>query len=74
MWRSLMILQNSIKDPTVECVEVDPEELTHLYTGSDGLKTFKTKRSNLKFYTPRKQLFKKKVFEKGMLFNTRKEE
>ena len=61
----LMILQNSIKDPTVECVEVDPEELTHLYTGSDGLKTFKTKRSNLKFYTPRKQLFKKKVFEKG---------
>lgn len=61
----LMILQNSLKDPTVECAEVDPDELTHIYKGTEGLKTFKTKRSNLKFYTPRKQLFKKKVFEKG---------
>ena len=61
----LMILQDSTRDPTIECVEVDPEELTHLTKGSEGLKSFKTKRSNLKFYTPRRQLFAKKVFEKG---------
>jgi hypothetical protein len=68
----LMILQDSTRDPTVECVEVDPEELTHLTKGSEGLKSFKTKRSNLKFYTPRRQLFTKKVFEKGDVVSYKK--
>ena len=61
----LMILQDNPGDPTLECVEVHPDELTPLEKGSDGLKTFKAKRSKLKLYTPRKQLFKKKTFEKG---------
>lgn len=68
----LMILQDSSRDPTVECVEVDPEDLTHLTKGSEGLKSFKTKRSNLKFYTPRRQLFIKKVFEKGDVVSYKK--
>jgi hypothetical protein len=41
------------------------DELTPLVKGSDGMKTFKTKRSKLKHYTPRKKLFSKKTFEKG---------
>jgi hypothetical protein len=61
----LMILQDNPGDPTLECVEVHPDELTPLVKGSDGMKNFKTKRSKLKHYTPRKQLFSKKVFEKG---------
>ncbi len=61
----LMILQDNPGDPTLECVEVHPDELTPLVKGSDGMKTFKTKRSKLKHYTPRKKLFSKKVFEKG---------
>ena len=61
----LMILQDNPGDPTLECVEIHPDELTPLEKGSDGLKTFKAKRSKLKLYTPRKQLFKKKTFEKG---------
>jgi hypothetical protein len=61
----LMILQDNPGDPTLECVEVHPDELTPLVKGSDGMKTFKTKRSKLKHYTPRKKLFSKKTFEKG---------
>ena len=60
-----MILQDNPGDPTLECVEIHPDELTPLEKGSDGLKTFKAKRSKLKLYTPRKMLFKKKTFEKG---------
>ena len=33
--------------------------------GSDGVQMFKTKQPKLKHYTPRKQLFTKKTFEKG---------
>ena len=58
----LMILQDNPGDPTLECVEVHPDELTPLEKGSDGMRTFKAKRSKLKLYTPRKQLFKKKTF------------
>ena len=39
----LMILQDNPGDPTLECVEVHPDELTPLEKGSDGLKTFKAK-------------------------------
>jgi hypothetical protein len=39
----LMILQDNPGDPTLECVEVHPDELTPLVKGSDGMKTFKTK-------------------------------
>ena len=61
----LAILQDNIGDPTIECVEVHPDELTPLEKGSDGIRTFKSKRSKLKMYTPRKNLFTKKTFEKG---------
>lgn len=61
----LMILQDNPGDPTLECVEIHPDELTPLEKGSDGMRTFKTRRSKLKLYTPRKMLFKKKTFEKG---------
>ena len=37
----LMILQDNPGDPTLECVEVHPDELTPLVKGSDGMKTFK---------------------------------
>ena len=52
-------------DPTLECVRVNPDDLTPLEKGSEGIRTFKAKRSKLKIYTPRKKLFAKKTFEKG---------
>ena len=61
----LMILQDDPGDPTCELMEVNPDDLTPLEKGSDGVQMFKTKRSKLKHYTPRKQLFSKKTFEKG---------
>lgn len=61
----LMILADNPGDPTMECVEIHPDELVPLEKGSDGMRTFKTRRSKLKLYTPRKQLFAKKTFEKG---------
>jgi hypothetical protein len=61
----LMILQDQPDDPSLECVEVDPEELTTQTKGSDGMKLFRVKKSRAKHYTPRKKLFQKKVFEKG---------
>lgn len=61
----LMILQDNPGDPSLECVEVNPDDLTPIDKGSDGIKTFKTRRSKLKIYTPRKKLFAKKTFEKG---------
>ena len=61
----LMILQDDPGDPTCELVEVNPDDLSPLEKGSDGVKLFKTKRSKLKHYTPIKQLFSRKTFEKG---------
>ena len=61
----LMILMDKPDDPSLECVEVDPEELTTRTKGSDGMKMFRGKKSRAKHYTPRKTLFKKKVFQKG---------
>ncbi len=61
----LMILMDQPDDPSLECVEVDPEELTSKSKGSDGLKMFRVKKSRAKHYTPRKTLFKKKTYEKG---------
>lgn len=61
----MMILQDQPDDPSLECVEVDAEELTPLTKGSDGIRMFRCKKSRAKHYTPRKKLFKKKTFEKG---------
>ena len=61
----LMILDDNPGDPTMECVEIHPDELVPIEKGSDGMRSFRTKRSKLKLYTPRKQLFAKKTFEKG---------
>ena len=62
---ALMILADNPGDPPIECVQVHPDELTPLEKGSDGMRNFRTKRSKLKPYTPRKALFSKKTFEKG---------
>ena len=70
----LMILQDNPGDPTLECVEVNPDDLTPLEKGSDGIRTFKAKRSKLKIYTPRKKLFAKKTLRKEMLFSIREGE
>ena len=59
------ILQDNVGDPTLECREVHPDELTPLEKGADGIRNVKAKRSKLKIYTPRKTLFAKKTFEKG---------
>ena len=61
----LLILEDNIGDPTIECAEIDAKELTPLEDGFGNLKTFKCKRSNLKHYIPRKNLFKKETFEVG---------
>ncbi len=61
----LMILQDDPGDPTCECMEVDPDDLSPLEKKADGIQLFKTKRSKLKHYTPIKKLFTKKTFEKG---------
>ena len=63
----LMILMDQPDDPTLECVEVDPDELTSRTKGADGLKMFRVKKSRTKHYTPRKTLFKKKTYEKGTI-------
>jgi hypothetical protein len=63
----LMILMDQPDDPSLECVEVDPEELTTRTKGSDGMKMFRVKKSRAKHYTPRKTLFKKKTYEKGTI-------
>ena len=60
-----MILQDDPGDPTCELLEVNPDDLTPLEKGNDGVQMFKAKRSKLKHYIPRKQLFSKKTFEKG---------
>lgn len=61
----LLILEDDIGNPTIECAEIDAKELTPLEDGLGKLKTFKCKRSNLKHYIPRKSLFKKETFEVG---------
>ena len=49
-----MILADNPGDPTMECVEVHPDELTPLEKGFGWHENFRTKRSKLKLYTPRK--------------------
>ncbi len=63
----LMILMDKPDDPSLECVEVDPDELTTRTRGSDGMKLFRVKKSRAKHFTSRKKLFKKKVFAKGVI-------
>ena len=52
-------------DPTIECAEIDPKELTLIEDAFGNLKKFKTKRSNIKHYVPRKTLFRKETFDVG---------
>ena len=68
----LLILQDDPGDPTCELVEVDPDDLTPIEKGSDGVKLFKSKRSKLKHYTPIKKLFAKKTFTKGDIVQYKK--
>ena len=68
----LMILMDQPDDPTLECVEVDPDELTSRTKGADGLKMFRVKKSRAKHYTPRKTLFKKKTYEKGTVVRVKR--
>ncbi len=68
----LMILMDQPDDPSLECVEVDPEELTTRTKGSDGMKMFRVKKSRAKHYTPRKKLFKKKTYQKGTVIRQKR--
>jgi len=61
----LLILDDNKSDPTVECAEIDPKELTLIEDAFGNLKKFKTKRSNIKHYVPRKTLFRKETFDVG---------
>ena len=61
----ISILSDSKSDPTIECILVDPKELTPIEDAFGNHKTFKSKRSKLKHYVPRKNLFKKETFEVG---------
>ena len=61
----LLFLHDNPGDPNVECAEVDPKELTPITDAFGNLKKFKAKRSNLKHYVPRKNLFKKETFDVG---------
>lgn len=61
----VLILQDNVGDPTLECIEVDPKELTPLENTAGVMKKFKCKRSKLKHYIPRKNLFTKETFEVG---------
>ena len=66
-----MILQDNPGDPTLECVEVNPDDLTPIDKGSDGIKTFKARRSKLKIYTPRKNFLPKRHLKKVMWCSTK---
>lgn len=61
----LLILEDNVGDPTIECAEIDAKELTPLEGGNGEIKRFKSKRSKLKHYIPRKNLFTKETFEVG---------
>jgi len=61
----ISILSDSKSDPTIECIRICPKELTPLEGGNGEIKRFKSKRSKLKHYIPRKSLFKKETFEVG---------
>ena len=61
----ISILSDSKSDPTIECILVDPKELTPIADAFGNHKTFKSKRSKLKHYVPRKNLFKKETFDVG---------
>jgi hypothetical protein len=61
----LLILDDNPGDPTIECAEIDPKELTLIEDAFGNLKKFKTKRSNIKHYVPRKTLFRKETFDVG---------
>lgn len=61
----LLILDDNKTDPMVECAEIDPKELTLIEDAFGNLKKFKTRRSNIKHYVPRKTLFRKETFDVG---------
>lgn len=61
----ISILSDSKSDPTIECIRICPKELTPLEGGNGEIKRFKSKRSKLKHYIPRKSLFQKETFEVG---------
>ena len=65
-------LARDFNDPTrrpwrsnLRIIRSKPRRPNSLEKGSDGVQMFKAKRSKLKHYTPRKQLFTKKHSKKG---------
>lgn len=61
----ITILQDSRSNPSLECVLVNPKTLLPIEDLFGQHKVFKIKRDNVKYYVPRKELFKKKTFEIG---------
>jgi len=61
----ITILQDSRANPSFECILVNPKTLLPVEDLFGQHKVFKIKRDNVKYYVPRKELFKKKTFEIG---------
>jgi hypothetical protein len=61
----ITILEDSKKNPTLECILVHPKTLLPIENFYGQYKVFKIKRDNVKYYVPRHKLFEKKSFEVG---------
>lgn len=59
------ILEDSHTNPSLECILVHSKTLLPIEDVFGKHKAFKIKRNNVKYYIPRKELFKKKTFEIG---------
>lgn len=61
----ITILQDNATNPSFECILVNAKTLLPIEDVFGKHKVFKIKRDNVKYYIPRKELFKKKTFEIG---------
>jgi len=68
----ISILDDNNKDPTLECIEVDPKELKPKERSVGQFKKFKIKLSKVKIYVPISDLFKKEKLEVGKYISYKK--
>lgn len=61
----IAILEDSKKNPTLECILVHRKTLLPIENFYGQHKVFKIKRDDVKYYVPRHKLFEKKSFEVG---------
>ena len=67
----ITILDDSNKNPTLECILVNPKTLMPIENLFGQHKIFKLKLNNAKYYIPRKKLFEKKSFDIGCYISYR---